>query len=182
MYHIFLELTCPGHCNNAGICNTSTGQCLCNVGIHGSDCSSKFFLNNIQEQIENTFICHLLLVQNFTVLVMELAQVRVFVTMQEVLAFVMMDLREILVKVAFDISNSSWVKKSLNNYFFQTYHVLGIAILALVMEFVIQQLVNVHAMKVIKVLIAPVRIYWCCVKFVLFHIQKEAVNSKKVWC
>ena len=49
---------------------------------------------------------------------MELAQVRVFVTMQEVLAFVMMDLREILVKVAFDISNSSWVKKSLNNYFF----------------------------------------------------------------
>ena len=41
----FLELTCPGDCNNAGICNTSTGQCLCTVGRHGPDCSSKVFQN-----------------------------------------------------------------------------------------------------------------------------------------
>ena len=49
----FLELTCPGDCNNAGICNTSTGQCLCTAGRHGPDCSSKVFLNIILKILQN---------------------------------------------------------------------------------------------------------------------------------
>ncbi len=36
------ELKCPGDCNNAGICDTSNGQCSCDNGRHGSDCSSKY--------------------------------------------------------------------------------------------------------------------------------------------
>ena len=36
-----LDLTCPGDCSNAGICDTSTGQCSCDIGRHGPDCSSK---------------------------------------------------------------------------------------------------------------------------------------------
>ena len=55
-YCIFLELTCPGDCKNAGICNTSTGQCLCTVGRHGPDCSSKVFLNNILKILQNISI------------------------------------------------------------------------------------------------------------------------------
>ena len=38
-----LELTCPGDCNDAGVCDTFTGQCTCATGRHGSDCSSKNF-------------------------------------------------------------------------------------------------------------------------------------------
>ena len=40
--YLFTELTCPGDCSNAGDCNTSTGQCTCSAGHHGSDCSSKY--------------------------------------------------------------------------------------------------------------------------------------------
>ena len=36
-----LELTCPENCSNAGDCDTSTGQCECESGRHGFDCSSK---------------------------------------------------------------------------------------------------------------------------------------------
>ena len=35
------ELKCPADCSGAGICDTSTGTCLCNLGRHGIDCSSK---------------------------------------------------------------------------------------------------------------------------------------------
>ena len=41
----FAELTCPSDCNNAGICDTSTGQCSCDIGRHGADCSSNVPLN-----------------------------------------------------------------------------------------------------------------------------------------
>ena len=37
-----LEFICPGNCSNAGSCDTSSGQCLCNDGRHGMDCSSNF--------------------------------------------------------------------------------------------------------------------------------------------
>ena len=39
---MFLELTCPGDCNNAGECDTSTGQCTCDAGRHDLDCSSMY--------------------------------------------------------------------------------------------------------------------------------------------
>ena len=39
--YVFVELTCPKDCSNAGDCNTSTGLCLCDSGRHGVDCSSK---------------------------------------------------------------------------------------------------------------------------------------------
>ena len=38
----FLELTCPGDCSNAGTCDTATGQCDCDPGRHGIDCSSEY--------------------------------------------------------------------------------------------------------------------------------------------
>ena len=37
----FVELKCPGDCSNAGNCDTSTGQCTCDSGRHGLDCSSR---------------------------------------------------------------------------------------------------------------------------------------------
>ena len=37
----FSGLTCPGDCSDAGICDTTTGQCSCDTGRHGLDCSSK---------------------------------------------------------------------------------------------------------------------------------------------
>ena len=36
-----IELKCPGDCNSAGICDTSTGKCTCDDGRHGQDCSSE---------------------------------------------------------------------------------------------------------------------------------------------
>ena len=36
------EFICPGNCSNAGSCDTSSGQCLCNDGRHDMDCSSNF--------------------------------------------------------------------------------------------------------------------------------------------
>ena len=39
--YLFSELSCPADCSNAGDCDTSTGQCLCDIGRHGADCSSK---------------------------------------------------------------------------------------------------------------------------------------------
>ena len=33
-------------CSVAGVCDTSTGQCICDLGRHGSDCSSKYFFLN----------------------------------------------------------------------------------------------------------------------------------------
>ena len=42
-----LEFTCPKSfgavCSVAGVCDTSTGQCICDLGRHGSDCSSEYF-------------------------------------------------------------------------------------------------------------------------------------------
>ena len=43
-----LERICPGNCNNAGTCNTVTGECSCNSGRHGTDCSSKIFLTHLK--------------------------------------------------------------------------------------------------------------------------------------
>ena len=50
----FSELTCPGDCSNAGICDTSSGQCSCDTGRHGPDCSSKQF-SSIQLSIKYSF-------------------------------------------------------------------------------------------------------------------------------
>ena len=36
------EFICPGNCSNAGSCDTSSGECLCNDGRHDMDCSSNF--------------------------------------------------------------------------------------------------------------------------------------------
>ena len=47
-----LEFTCPKSfgavCSVAGVCDTSTGQCICDLGRHGSDCSSEYFFRNIK--------------------------------------------------------------------------------------------------------------------------------------
>ena len=41
-YHfLFLELKCPGDCSGAGVCDTGVGQCTCEPGRHGLDCSSE---------------------------------------------------------------------------------------------------------------------------------------------
>ena len=34
-------LSCPNNCSGEGICDSATGQCLCNSGRKGTDCSSK---------------------------------------------------------------------------------------------------------------------------------------------
>ena len=36
----FSEWICPGNCSDAGLCDTTTGKCSCDMGRHGSDCSS----------------------------------------------------------------------------------------------------------------------------------------------
>ena len=37
----FLELKCPGDCSGAGVCDTAIGECTCEPGRHGLDCSSE---------------------------------------------------------------------------------------------------------------------------------------------
>ena len=34
-------LSCPNNCSGEGLCDSATGQCLCNSGRKGADCSSK---------------------------------------------------------------------------------------------------------------------------------------------
>ena len=48
-YVSFTELTCPSDCSNAGMCNTTTGQCSCDLGRHDLDCSSKMISKFIKE-------------------------------------------------------------------------------------------------------------------------------------
>ena len=39
-----------GYCNNAGVCDSTIGKCICHTGRNGEDCSSKYqikrFLGN----------------------------------------------------------------------------------------------------------------------------------------
>ena len=41
LFSLISEFTCPEDCSGAGNCDVSVGECSCNVGRHGSDCSSK---------------------------------------------------------------------------------------------------------------------------------------------
>ena len=34
-------MKCPEDCNDAGVCDSITGNCTCDTGRHGEDCSSK---------------------------------------------------------------------------------------------------------------------------------------------
>ena len=36
-----LELKCPADCSGAGVCDTTIGECTCEPGRHGLDCSSE---------------------------------------------------------------------------------------------------------------------------------------------
>ena len=36
-----LELKCPADCSGAGVCDTDVGECTCEPGRHGLDCSSE---------------------------------------------------------------------------------------------------------------------------------------------
>ena len=40
-------LSCPNNCSGEGICDSATGQCSCNSGRKGTDCSSKKQLSHI---------------------------------------------------------------------------------------------------------------------------------------
>ena len=44
---LFLDILCPGGdnpCNGSGQCDLTIGECICDAGRHGSDCSSKIIL------------------------------------------------------------------------------------------------------------------------------------------
>ena len=41
-------------CSVAGVCDTSTGQCICDFGRHGPDCSSEYFFYKFE--IWNIFL------------------------------------------------------------------------------------------------------------------------------
>ena len=49
--YFFLDIPCPGSigditCTGNGQCDFTTGQCTCNPGRHGSDCSSNSYFFN----------------------------------------------------------------------------------------------------------------------------------------
>ena len=58
-YSIFIfiiELKCPADCSGAGVCDTNIGQCTCDPGRHGVDCSSEIdFLVTFYYCISATF-------------------------------------------------------------------------------------------------------------------------------
>ena len=40
-YQSIPEKSCSANCNNVGVCDSATGECSCNSGRFGIDCSSK---------------------------------------------------------------------------------------------------------------------------------------------
>ena len=42
-----LELKCPADCSSAGVCDTNVGECTCDPGRHGLDCSSEIIFLSI---------------------------------------------------------------------------------------------------------------------------------------
>ena len=55
-------MKCPGDCNNAGVCDSTTGKCTCHTGRNGEDCSSKYqikrFIENNRHYKSFPFIFH----------------------------------------------------------------------------------------------------------------------------
>ena len=63
-------MKCPGDCNNAGICNTSTGKCTCDIGRHGQDCSSEYLIKRFVRK-SNIIQYSIFLVNLFFLLLLE---------------------------------------------------------------------------------------------------------------
>ena len=55
-------MKCPEDCNNAGVCDSTTGKCTCDTGRHGGDCSCKhqikWFIENNRHFKSFPFIFH----------------------------------------------------------------------------------------------------------------------------
>lgn len=34
------RMSCPNNCSKAGLCDTSSGTCVCDIGFAGADCST----------------------------------------------------------------------------------------------------------------------------------------------
>ena len=90
------EFTCPSDCSGVGSCDTSVGECSCDVGRHGYDCSSKF-----------GYFCFIVMkftppnsiFQSLIVLLMEHVQVKALAMIQQEPVFAMKDMKEWFVKV-----------------------------------------------------------------------------------
>ena len=49
-----IDINCPGDgkCSNRGICDGTTGTCLCNEGFSGDSCESKLWFWYYNEQVK----------------------------------------------------------------------------------------------------------------------------------
>ena len=97
MFLLISEFTCPEDCSGAGNCDVSVGECSCNVGRHGSDCSSKLphFCLLRFKKITTAY----LVFQSLIVLLMEHAQIKELAMIQQEPVFAIKDLKEQFVKV-----------------------------------------------------------------------------------